>query len=144
MYENADEFTEGNGRFYPKQDGYFLCSANVRFDSFTKAKSYSSVLIAIDGDKDRNNGMSTVEGNGGSTNYRSMMVSGTLQLKGGGVGKGQYASVFTFSAGDNSYVVQSESGFSCHQLDTNVGFHADKDGHQVRRRRGVRVDDRDV
>ena len=113
-----------NGRFYPKQDGYYLCNANVRLDRF--GGTYSRLLIAINNRKDVNNGLHTIEGNGGSTNYRSMMVSGTLQMK-----KGQFASVYVFSSTDIHYRIQTETGFSCHQLDSNIGFHAEKDGNQV-------------
>ena len=124
MYENAGEFNNNLGRFYPKKTGYYLCNANVRLDAF--GGGYSRLLIAVNNRKDVNNGLHTIEGNGGSKNYRSMMVSGTLKLS-----KGQFASVYVFSNNDNNYRIQSESGFSCHQLDSNVGFHAEKDGNQV-------------
>ena len=125
LYENGNEFNNQNGRFFPKQTGYYLCNANVRMDMFNTG--FSRLLIAINGKRDVNNGLHTIEGNGGSTNYRSMMISGTLRMT-----KGQYASVYVFSQRDNSYRISTESGFSCHQLDTNVGFHAEKNGNQVR------------
>ena len=124
MYENGNEFDEAKGRFKPKETGYFLCNGNVRLDSFDGASS--ALLISINGKKDKNSGLYTVEGNGGSTNYRSMMVAGTLQLK-----KGQFASLFIYSSGDTYYRVSTESGFSCHQLDSVTGFHADKSINQV-------------
>ena len=124
MYENGGEFKNQLGRFYPKQSGYFLCNANVRLDSFSG--TFSRLLIAVNAKKDVNNGLHTIEGNGGSTNSRSMMVSGTLQLN-----KGQFASVYVFSSTDNIYTIGTASGFSCHQLDSKIGFHAEKDGNQV-------------
>ena len=66
------------------------------------------LMIAINGDHDANNGLHVIDGNGGSTNYRTMSVSGNLQLK-----KGQYASVFVYSDKDNTYYVQSETGNFC-------------------------------
>ena len=61
-------------------------------------------MIAINGDHEVNNGMHVIEGNGGATNFRTMSVSGNIQLR-----KGDYASVFVFSE-DNYYRVQTESG----------------------------------
>ena len=122
MYESDGSFENGSGRFRPKLTGYYLCNANVRLDGFTN-KGTSRLIIAVSGKKDKNNGLHTVEGNGGSTNYRSMMVSGTLQLK-----KNEYASVFVHSSGDNAYRVHSESGFSCQMLQSPFGFHAEKNG----------------
>jgi len=123
LYESTGEFNEANGRFSPKTDGYYLCSANVRLDSFSG--SYARLLIAINNAKDVNNGLHTIEGSGRSTNYFSLQLSGSIQVK-----KGQYVSAFIYSGGDNSYTIHSESGFSCHQLGTAVGFHADKSGNQ--------------
>ena len=124
MYENANEFDNLNGRFVPKQTGYYLCNANVRLDQFNQG--FSRLLIAINGKRDVNNGLHTIEGNGGSTNYRSMMVSGTLKLK-----KTEYASVFVHSTGDTAYKIHSESGFSCQMLPSPYGFHAEKNGNTV-------------
>ena len=126
LYENGNEFHNMNGRFYPKQDGYYLCNANVRLDRF--GGTYSRLLIAINNRKDVNNGLHTIEGNGGSSNFRSMNVAGTVQIK-----RGQYVSVAVYSSNANSYFIRSESGFSCHQFSTNYGFHADKAGAQSMR-----------
>ena len=63
------------------------------------------MVIALNGNKDVNNGLHVIEGNGGSTNYRTLSVSGNVQLK-----KGQYTSVFLYSSNDYSYIVQRESG----------------------------------
>merc|ERR1712151_269397 len=125
MFETDGSFNNGNGRFYPRQNGYSLCNANVRLDGFTN-KGSSGLSIAINGKPDPNGGMYTVTGDGGSTNYRSMMVTGTVWVK-----TGQYVSVFTQSVGDNRYRVQGESGFSCNLLSSPYGFHADKDGDQA-------------
>ena len=81
------------------------------------------LVIAINGDHDANNGLHVISGNGGSTNYRTMAVSGNLLLK-----KGQYVSVFVYSDSDTSYTLHPESTFSCNRFSSNVGFRADKDG----------------
>ena len=87
--------------------------------------SFFRAMIAINGDHDANNGLHVISGNGGSTNYRTMAVSGNLLLK-----KGQYASVFVYSNSDTSYNVHPESTFSCNRFSSNVGFRADKTGNQ--------------
>ena len=94
---------------------------------FRARNSYFRAIIAVNGHKSTNNGLHVIEGNGGSTNYRTMAVSGNLQLK-----KGQYASVFVYSSVRATYTVNSESGFSCNKLATAVGFRADKtNNHKI-------------
>ena len=122
LYESNGEFDNTKGRFKPKKTGYYLCSANVALDGFTNF-GFSRLLIGINGKRDVNNGLHAIEGNGGSTNYRSLNVAGNLMLK-----KGEYASVLVYSSNDNEFFIKSESGFSCHAFTTKVGFHADKDG----------------
>lgn len=70
-----------------------------------------------------NNGMAVIEGDGGATNYRSMGVSGVIKMK-----RNDHVSVFLYSNTDNSWTIDTQSGFSCHKLSSTVGFHADKDG----------------
>ena len=127
LYETNNEFNDKTGRFAPKITGYYLCNANVRLDKFASTgKASSGLLIAINGKKDANNGLHTIEGNGGSTNFRSMTVSGTMQLS-----KGQYASVWVHAENTKSYTINSESGFSCHRFEKEIGFHVEKKGDQT-------------
>jgi len=121
LYSSDGEFSQSTGRFSPISDGYYLCSANVRIDSFSA--TYTRLVIGINGDHDPHNGMSVTMGDGKSSNYFSQMVSGNIYMK-----KGQYASVWFLGNGDNSYYIKSESGFSCHRLldeDDYAGFRAD-------------------
>ena len=124
LYESDSEFKDDKGRFYPNNDGYYLCSANIRLDSFSGSKT--RLTIAINGEQDKmaeddaQNGLSSIMGDGKSTNYYSMYLTGNIFMK-----KGQYASVFLYSLGDNSFYIQSSSGFSCHRLDSKIGFRAD-------------------
>jgi len=126
LYESDAEFDNKKGRFAPKNTGYYLCNANIAFQSLSSAGT-SRVLIAVNKVgakttlKDINNGLSAIEGNGGSTTYRSMTVAGALQIK-----KGEFASVFFYSSFDSIFTIKTESGFSCHRFGTKFGFHADK------------------
>ena len=108
-----------DNRWYAPYEGAYYCFANVRMDNGGRGY-YFKLLIALDGTKDSHNGLSTMEGNMGSNNYRNMNVAGTLVMK-----ANQYASIFVYTNGDNSWVLDDESGFGCHYLITKVGFHAD-------------------
>jgi hypothetical protein len=124
LYESMGEFNNGNGRFSPKATGYYLCNANAVLDGFTSS-GYSRLLLAVNNQRDVNNGLMAIEASGGSTNWRGMTVGGTVMIK-----KGQYLSVSVYSSNDNSYYIRTETGFSCHAFSTKYGFHADKNGNQ--------------
>ena len=119
LYNAGGNMDVKTGRFTAHYNGYYLCSAQVRLDG-AASSSYFRTVIAINGNRNGNNGLHVIDGNGGSTNARTLSVTGTIQLK-----AGQHTSVFVYSSGD-SYKIQSESGFSCHRFSTNIGFHADK------------------
>jgi hypothetical protein len=121
LYNTGNSFTPSLGRFAPPT-GYYLCSSQVRIDSFSS--SYSRMVIAINGNTDVNNGMHAIEGDYGDTNYRFHSVSGVIKIN-----AGQWVSVWINSVNDNSWMMQTESGFSCHMLKSAVGFHADKNGN---------------
>merc|ERR1719174_2922576 len=124
LYESMGEFNNGNGRFYPKATGYYLCNSNAVLDGFTSA-GYSRLMLVVNNHRDVNNGLMAIESNGGSSNWRGMTVGGTVLIK-----KGQYLSLQTYSSNDNSYYIRTETGFSCHAFSTKYGFHADKNGNQ--------------
>ena len=125
LYESNSEFDKARGRFAPKATGYYLCNANIAFD-FLSSSGMARLLIGVNKKgakttvKDYNNGLSAIEGNGGS-NYRSMTVAGVLRIK-----EGEFASVFFYSSFDSIFTIKTESGFSCHRFGTKFGFHADK------------------
>lgn len=134
IYEASNEFNNAKGRFTPKVTGYYFCNANVRLDGVSNTGTSSSkLLISINGKKDVNTGLHAIEGNGGSTNYRSMTVSGNIQLK-----KGEYVSVFVYTSVTAKFSISSESGFSCHRFSTKFGFHATK-GVTLTLKRGYKV-----
>ena len=68
--------------------------------------------IALNGERDfNNNGMSVIDGNSGSTDYRSMNAAGTLRMN-----KGDFVSVHVYHSSDTSWTLSEQSGFSCHLL----------------------------
>ena len=124
LYNVGNHFAPYQGQFVAPTSGYYLCSTQIRIENF--GSSYTRVTIAIDGTKDdHQNGMTTILGDYASTNYRAQGLSGVIYVK-----AKQYVSVWVQSTTDNSWQVHSESGFSCHQLRSHVGFHADKKADQ--------------
>lgn len=76
------------------------------------SKIGAKIVIALDGKKNGNGGVFAAEGNGGSSDQRTMRLAGTIAMK-----RGWKASVKIFSK-DTSWVAKSSSGFSCHLLKT--------------------------
>ena len=105
------------GRFKVLNEGSYYCYGQVRLDD--AARNLKRLIMARNGDTDTQNGFHTIQGNYGGTDYRSMRIAGNAYIK-----KGDTVSLFVYSSSD-SYTAQSESGFGCHQLTTDVGFHAD-------------------
>ena len=70
-------------------------------------------------------GLHAISGNGGSTNYRSMSVAGSILLS-----KGMKVAVSVYSQKDLSYTISSESGWGCHYMKQQIGFHADAKANQ--------------
>lgn len=54
-----------------------------------------------------------------------MSVSGTIYLN-----PRNTVGVYVYSATDNNYRVQSESGWGCHFMNTRIGFHANAAGNE--------------
>jgi hypothetical protein len=107
LYVNGGGATVGD--YIVPQSGYYVCSAQLRFDS--ASGDHIRAIIAINGQRDTHSGYSAISGNRDSTNYRDMTMAGTGRFK-----KGDTLSVHVYSSSDNSWVVQHESGFGCHQL----------------------------
>lgn len=83
----------------------------MRLDSADRSH-YFRLLLAVNDNRDTNNGLHAINGYG-SSDYRPMIVAGTLYLK-----EKQKVSVWLYSASDNSWRAQHESGFGCHLLET--------------------------
>merc|ERR1719198_1317644 len=94
--------------------GYYMCATQVRIDSASNTRF--RMIIALDNGMDTHNGLHVSDGNQGSTNYRTMRIMGTVYLK-----KGVRTSVHVYSASDNSWRLQHESGFSCHKFAASAG-----------------------
>ena len=121
----ALNFDAKKGQLTLRGDGIYFCSAQVRVDS-AKSVGLMRLLLAHNNKLDVQNGFSTVEGAGGSTNERSMGVAGTIQL-----GKGDVLNIYVYSSFDNSYSVSTESGWGCHQMGTQIGFHVNAKAKQA-------------
>lgn len=97
----------GDGFYQVRATGYYACAVNARVDQANSDSTFR-LILAINGHPDVNQGLHAIAGNGGSSNYRTMKVAGTLHLK-----KGQTLSVTMYSSNDAYYTLQRESGFSC-------------------------------
>ena len=60
-----------------------------------------------------------IRDNKASSDKGSLNVAGTIHLK-----KKDFVSVYVYSHSDKDWSVNSTSGFGCHRLGTNIGFHA--------------------
>ena len=74
------------------------------------SKAGARLVIALDGGTNGNGGLFVVEGNGGSTDQRTLRVAGTIALE-----SGRKMSVNIFTR-DESWEAKSSSRFSCHLL----------------------------
>ena len=104
--------TASSSAYKVGKSGYYVCAAQVRIDSMSRSY-YVRLIISINGDKDVNNGLHAIQGNRGSTNYRSLKVAGTVWLN-----VKDSVSVMVYTNGDHSWNVNHESGFSCHMIST--------------------------
>jgi len=112
-------FDPATGRFKVQLvGGAYYCYAQVRLDDASRS-GIKRLIISRNQEMDVNNGLHAVGGNYGSTNYRSMRVAGNAWIN-----AGETVSLFVYSSSD-TYTAQSESGFGCHKLATQIGFHAD-------------------
>merc|ERR1712032_984882 len=125
LYNIGGGFNAGQGRYYAPSTGYYFCSNLLRLDS-ASAAGYFRINMVLNRGADVNNGFHGIRGNKGSTYYGTLGVAGSVRLS-----KGWTMSTYLYSSSDNSFTVQSESGFGCHQMAGGVGFHADAYGDQV-------------
>ena len=79
------------------------------------SKATAKIVIALNGKRNGHGGLFAVQGNGGSTDQRTLYVAGTIALK-----KGWKTSVQIFSK-DQNWIAKSQSGFSCHMFKTFDG-----------------------
>lgn len=127
----GDSFDRDAGRFRVSNEGAFYCYAQVRLDDANTG--LKRLILARNGETDTQNGFHTIGGNRGSTDYRSMRVAGNAWIR-----KDETVSIFVYSSSD-SYVAHSESGFGCHRLSSEIGFHSDMSESQTFGRNWRRV-----
>jgi len=107
---------DSNGYYKAPQTGYYVCATQIRIDQAQiSSNSRFRLIMAINGQVDLHSGLHVNSGNGGDTNYRSLRLAGTVYLK-----KGTRTSVHVYSSVDDNWLVQSESGFSCHMFVTKL------------------------
>ena len=75
-------------------------------------KGVSKIAITVNNKPNANNGVYAVQGNGGSSDQRTLRVAGVIALR-----KGWKVSVRVYTK-DKTWVATTQSGFSCHMLTT--------------------------
>ncbi len=93
-----------NNIFTAPVDGVYFFSCSVRVDSVS---GYFRVYISKNNSTDTNTNLHAIYGNGISTNYENLQVSGTLYLS-----DGDTARVLIYSNSDSNWTSQGEGHFS--------------------------------
>jgi len=130
---NVGGFSTKTGRFTAPATAVYYCSASIRMDGAAR-NGYFRLVIAYQNGIDVNNGLAVIRGNKGSTNYGSLAVTGSLKIW-----QKRWVSLYVYSSSDNSWQVQAESSFGCHQMGTRIGFHAEHSTNQIFRKGWSRV-----
>ena len=124
FFNNGTAFNPTTGEFTAPADGYYLFSANVRLDGAQQGTGdrYLRAVIAVNGNKDINNGSHVILGSPSGSNFRVLPVEGVIKLK-----KNDKVTLWVYSNVDNDYVVQVETSFSGMSLGNAIqhGYHAD-------------------
>ncbi|MCB9642932.1 MAG: hypothetical protein H6728_07630 [Myxococcales bacterium] len=120
LFNNGGHFDGTNGEFTAPSDGYYHFRARAALNELGNA-SYMRLQLAIDGNRDVNNGFHAIRVRDTGT-YNDLHVMGTIYLK-----QGQKVTLWVQSANNTSYTVMSESGFSGYYIGPTLksGFHAD-------------------
>jgi len=111
-------FNKMTGKYYAPKPGVYYCSANFRLDN-ANVKGNFRMTLAHDNKVNTNGGSYIQTGVYFSTNYGTLQLSSTIQIK-------TFVAPWLYSSSDNSWQINSESGFGCHMLTTKFGFHADQ------------------
>lgn len=121
LYSVGGGFKDNGAKYAPPSEGAYFCYFNLRFDNLKRmsgTKVYFRSIISVNGDRDFNNGLHATEGDHASTDKRHMNVAGTLWLK-----VKDTVSVLAYSSEDPSYRLSGDSGWGCHLMKTDIGFH---------------------
>ena len=87
----------------------------MQVQTYSLSKTDTKIVIALNGNTNGNGGLFAVQGNGGSSDLRTLRVAGTIALT-----RGWKVSVKVFTK-DRSWIAKRSSGFSCHLLKTFDG-----------------------
>ena len=82
----------------------------MQVQTYSLSKTDTKIVIALNGNTNGNGGLFAVQGNGGSSDLRTLRVAGTIALT-----RGWKVSVKVFTK-DRSWIAKRSSGFSCHLL----------------------------
>ena len=124
LYSFGGGFNTVSGTFVALKTGVYFCAAQIRFDrTMTEKDGLNTVThirlqLRVNEEIDAQNGLYAVEGNRMSNNRHSLNVAGTVRLKAGW-------RISTWVYSNVAAQIHPESGFSCHYMPANKGFHAD-------------------
>lgn len=131
LYAVGGGFDNITGAFTVFKSGAYFCAARIQFDRTNSQENsqknsqdgpnivpYIRLHLRVNEAQDDHNGMHAVEGNNLPKNYHTLTVSGTLSLR-----LGLRVSVWVHANVDVD--VNRESGFSCHLMGSQKGFHVD-------------------
>eukprot|EP01047_Picozoa_sp_COSAG01_P071499 COSAG01_NODE_11114_length_2004_cov_10.482940_1_plen_616_part_01 len=105
------------GRFAAPVSGIYIASSQLQLDGADSGPF--SVMLAMNGLIDRNNGRHVLRSNPQSARD-SFSATGLMRMQ-----TRDYVSVWVYAQQDSRYTVHSQSGFSCALLETSLGFAAD-------------------
>jgi len=110
-HNNGNHFSTSTYKFTAPVSGYYFFSANQRIDSFSGTYVRLAIIKNTTSADPHKKGLHAIVGNGMSTNYQTLSVSGTYYLA-----QNDYVCVTTYSQNDSSYTRHNESMFTGHFL----------------------------
>lgn len=119
LYYVGRGFNAETGTYTAPKHATFYCAAQIHFDLLNSEGSRDIMLtttLHLRLDDDENNALYSVETKGRPQRYYSLDLAGLVALK-----AGQVVSLWAYSS--ISTQINTRSGFSCHSMGTQKGFH---------------------